>query len=710
MSLFVLPPARRCAGILAALVLGAGLAALFLASLASPAAARRGSLYINVSVDTPVDINDAAHQQCTSAPDDCSLRGAVSLANANAPSPYRIFLPAGSITLTLSGANENKNASGDLDITANARILIVGNAAGSVVQAGTNTADGIDRVFHVRYFGELTLQDLTVRYGRADQDGGGILNEGALTLERVHLTANTALGGGGGLAVARGTVILSGTQVLSNTALTGGGLAVQSGSIVITASQLLSNTAGGIGGALYLGPGASLKMTGSRADGNQAATAGGGLLIDAGAATLTDVHIGGNRANFGGGIRLRQSAAALTYTRGTVEHNTALFDGGGIYLSHGNSYLEGVLIAHNSAQALGNGRGGGGHIPSGTALLSGTQILSNTALRGGGLSTGNANNAPVAVTLVNSSLTGNEASAYGGGLYVIHQQTVLSRTSLLSNTAGIGGAAVADGDAALSISGGCIVYNSDTAVVSLNGVPIAAARNWWGAADGPAGNGPGNGDSVSGNVEYTGFAAAPPGGCPSRRLPLADAGAPQTAAPGDAVTLDGSASRDPEGGPLTYRWRQTGGVSVTLSSPTAVSPTFTAPGLPGALTFTLAVTGASLRRATDATAVYVVVNQPPAADAGAPQTALPGSLVTLDGSASRDPEGGPLTYRWRQTGGVSVTLSSPAAVSPTFTAPGLPGVLTFTLTVTDTGGLSGSAAATVRVSTWRLYLPLILRP
>jgi PKD repeat protein len=73
--------------------------------------------------------------------------------------------------------------------------------------------------------------------------------------------------------------------------------------------------------------------------------------------------------------------------------------------------------------------------------------------------------------------------------------------------------------------------------------------------------------------------------------PNADAGPDQTVDPGELVTLSGEGSSDPDGHlPLTYQWTQTSGTEVTLSNPTAASPTFTAPSTSGTLVFTLVVT------------------------------------------------------------------------------------------------------------------------
>ncbi|HVO55136.1 MAG TPA: PIG-L family deacetylase, partial [Solirubrobacterales bacterium] len=91
-------------------------------------------------------------------------------------------------------------------------------------------------------------------------------------------------------------------------------------------------------------------------------------------------------------------------------------------------------------------------------------------------------------------------------------------------------------------------------------------------------------------------------------VPGANAGSPQSVASKALVTLDGSGSSDPLGHALNYEWKQTGGTAVTLSSSTAVKPTFTAPTGPATLTFSLVVK--SSEAASTAASVTVSVAIP----------------------------------------------------------------------------------------------------
>lgn len=181
--------------------------------------------------------------------------------------------------------------------------------------------------------------------------------------------------------------------------------------------------------------------------------------------------------------------------------------------------------------------------------------------------------------------------------------------------------------------------------------------------------------------------------------PVAEAGPDQTVDEGADVSLDGTASSDPNGDPLSYEWEQVGGPTVTLSDPTTAQPAFVAPTVPiggATLTFRLTVSDGTHTSPPDTVNITVKnVNQPPVADAGDDQTVQEGSPVTLHGGESFDPDGDPLTREWTQTAGPEVSLSDPAAAEPTFTAPlvGAAGeTLAFTVTVSD-----GVAAATDEV-------------
>ena len=91
-------------------------------------------------------------------------------------------------------------------------------------------------------------------------------------------------------------------------------------------------------------------------------------------------------------------------------------------------------------------------------------------------------------------------------------------------------------------------------------------------------------------------------------------------------------------------------------------------------------------------------NIEPVANAGTNQTVEFGSQVTMDGSSSVDPDGTIESYNWSQTAGTTVALSSTDQPIVTFTAPATIDSLSFTLTVTDNDGSSGSATIYVKTA------------
>ena len=124
---------------------------------------------------------------------DCSLREAIGAANALAGADTST-LPAGTYTLSIAGAGEDANATGDLDITDD--LTISGAAAASTIVDGA----GLDRVFHIIGSVTVEISGLTIQHGSAVSAGGGIFNLGTLTLTSSTVSGNTAGGEGGGIA------------------------------------------------------------------------------------------------------------------------------------------------------------------------------------------------------------------------------------------------------------------------------------------------------------------------------------------------------------------------------------------------------------------------------------------------------------------------------------------------------------------------------
>jgi len=152
------------------------------------------------------------------------------------------------------------------------------------------------------------------------------------------------------------------------------------------------------------------------------------------------------------------------------------------------------------------------------------------------------------------------------------------------------------------------------------------------------------------------------------RVSVANAGTDQSVNELSVVTLDGSASSDPDGNPLTYKWSAP--VGITLNSTSAAKPTFTAPEVTVNTDYTisLVVNDGIVDSPADQVKITVKqVNKVPVANAGTDQSVNERAMVTLNGSASTDADGNTLTYKWSAPAGI--TLSSTTVARPTFTAP-----------------------------------------
>ena len=214
--------------------------------------------------------------------------------------------------------------------------------------------------------------------------GAGIYGGGHITLTNVSVYANQSGGTGGGLSTVNpsATVIISGGNFMTNTALgNGGGGFINYATLIMTNTLIQSNTASG----------------------------GGGFINNNGVMTVTGAHILSNTATnsaiSGGGIR---SFNYLRLNGVNIRYNQALNggSGGGLVASNLLS-VTGGLIANNTADS----NGGGVSIQVGTATFDQAAILTNTALYGGGLSNGGT------VYLINGSALNGNTGFQGGGAY-----------------------------------------------------------------------------------------------------------------------------------------------------------------------------------------------------------------------------------------------------------------------------------------------------
>ena len=318
------------------------------------------------------------------------------------PGSSTIYLPAGTYTLTGpdAGSPPLPGAEGRLGFAPGGfpviytRVTILGN--GSVIQRSGAVKFPI---FQAAAQADLTLQDLTVRGGDSSgtqyASGGAIqLLVGTVTLDHVTLSDNVSGQDGGAVDVGQAPLaklVVKDALIRNNTAAYNGGGINDDGLLTVTNSTIEGNTAGGVegGGGVFVTDNGSATITGSMVAGNQAWIGGG--IFSQGSLTVSGSVISGNRAmesrftvpTGGGGIAAAHAdAVRLTVKDSFILGNRAAQSiGGGISVGvadAGDFRLTGSVVAGNQA------RDGGG-IAGGPGSVAGSCLLDNAA---GGSSAG----------------------------------------------------------------------------------------------------------------------------------------------------------------------------------------------------------------------------------------------------------------------------------------------------------------------------------
>ena len=388
------------------------------------------------------------------------------------------------LTKTLSSGGAYTLTAGELDIPAfaNPNMTLIIDGEGSTGPHATviNTAV-TDRIFEIASGATVILENLEISGGKAldtdtgevttSPEGGGIYNDGALTLTNVQLTDNTASATAGGGNAYGGGIDSSGL-------LTIGGGSLIDGNYADGGPDTGGGAGYGNGGGAYINAVLSppLQISDTTIKGNYAI--GGNGLAGVGVGAGDD---GGG--GIGGGIIITDNGSPALLDEDTITDNTALGGNGGIGGTTinggtagtglgGGAVIYGIapvtvsrsLIAGNTAQGgtgdvetdgVGGFAVGGGisvfTISAATKLLNDT-VYGNTATGGAGYRSGYGDSGGIddesnGMFIVNDTVASNVAQAgvatggpsgtsYGGGINIVTDiDLVVDNTIDAMNTA-----------------------------------------------------------------------------------------------------------------------------------------------------------------------------------------------------------------------------------------------------------------------------------
>jgi len=206
----------------------------------------------------------------------CTLRDAL-LAAAGVggnilfdPTVFSASNTAAANTITLG-------ADGPLSIPTNT--ILTGATSGSgVTLTNLVTVNGASAstVFTLSGSTVAILNNLTIEDGTSGGNGGGISNNGTLTVNQSTFNGNSAIDGGG--IDSSGTLTVSGSTFNGNSATIGGGICVESGgSVTVSGSTFFGNAGTTGGGAIDATVGGPLAVSSSTISGNSSTNSTGGI-------------------------------------------------------------------------------------------------------------------------------------------------------------------------------------------------------------------------------------------------------------------------------------------------------------------------------------------------------------------------------------------------------------------------------------------------
>jgi len=280
-----------------------------------------------------------------------SLRDAITHATATPGATIAFAIPgAGVQTITLATALPTIAADMVIDATTQPGY----SGAPLIVIDGNNSVTD----FTINSGVNARLRGLNITRGHGST-GGGVLNNGTLTLDLSSVTNSSAVSGpasGGGIYNS-GALTVIGSTVSGNSAGSGAGI-FSTGTLTLTASTVNANTASGLGGGLLITGTQSQTIVNSTITGNTAASGGG--IDNQGALAITNSTITANHASVtdGGGIKAESRGVGVTVTNTIIAGNSCITptdDVSGTFTSGGHNLVgfPGISIGFTDVSAGG---------------------------------------------------------------------------------------------------------------------------------------------------------------------------------------------------------------------------------------------------------------------------------------------------------------------------------------------------------------------
>ena len=632
-----------------------------------------------------------------------SNTGEFGVTNSGGPLTYNTGLVSGN----QSGGIKNFSNSAGAELT---NLTVMHNTGSGVSNSGATFATA------------LALINSQVMSNTA-ATGAGVTNNGdsaSLSIYRSRIAYNVATASGGGVWNWGAMSIISST-IDHNTAGSGAGMRHNKGNITLINDTLSFNAATGNGGGLYADSGASSLLTNVTIDSNHthgAPDTGGNLFLDDTSLALknTIVSNSGPEGNCGfnppgfvnsGGYNLDSGTTCGLAATGDITNTNPLLgplqDNGGTtptqaLLSGSPAIDHGTNNGCPSTDQRGLARPQGLNCDIGAYESSDATPLYTLTLANAGNGSGSVTKAPNFTTYLSGTMVTLTALPHTGSNFAGWSGSIGGTTNPVSLTMNADKIVTATFDLVTHtlnvnvVGSGAVVHYPDqpsyfygtSVVLTATAAADYVFAGWSGSASGMA-----NPLTVLMNADKTITATF---------VPISYTVTVNTVGNGTVSKLPDQPSYLP-------------GTIVTLTATPNTGSSFAGwSGSIGGLTNPIAIT---LNANKVVTATFVL-GQLPIGDAGQSQIVKSHQPVTLDGSASYDPDNRlPLIFGWRQIDGEPVIMSSLAISRPTFTAPGViteTHVLTFSLIVTNALGLSSEpSTVNLTVEAYRSFLPLLLK-